>query len=115
MGTSSAPQRALPELPPGAVDVLQAATRVLAGVALRSLDVLGGTVTLPQFHGSPAASARLGTITWPPGSIPVSVLRGHRHRDPDPALISQPADRISLLAPAPAGDRAEVPGQAGNP
>jgi DNA-binding MarR family transcriptional regulator len=32
------------------VEVLQAATRVLAGVALRSLDVLGGTVTLPQFR-----------------------------------------------------------------
>jgi DNA-binding MarR family transcriptional regulator len=32
------------------VEVLQAATRVLAGVALRSLDVLGGAVTLPQFR-----------------------------------------------------------------
>ncbi len=32
------------------MEVLQAATRVLAGVALRSLDVLGGTVTLPQFR-----------------------------------------------------------------
>ena len=40
----------MPELPPEAVDILQAATRVLAGVALRSLDVLGGTVTLPQFR-----------------------------------------------------------------
>jgi DNA-binding MarR family transcriptional regulator len=32
------------------VEALQAATRVLAGVALRSLDMLGGTVTLPQFR-----------------------------------------------------------------
>lgn len=32
------------------VQVLQAATRVLAGVALRSLDVLDGTVSLPQFR-----------------------------------------------------------------
>jgi DNA-binding MarR family transcriptional regulator len=31
-------------------EVLQAATRVLAGVALRSLDVLDGTVSLPQFR-----------------------------------------------------------------
>jgi hypothetical protein len=53
--------------------------------------------------------------TWPPGSIPVSILRGHIHRDPDPALILRPADQISLLTPAPAGDQAEVPGQAGNP
>jgi DNA-binding MarR family transcriptional regulator len=32
------------------VEVLQAATRVLAGVALRSLDVLDGAVSLPQFR-----------------------------------------------------------------
>jgi DNA-binding MarR family transcriptional regulator len=32
------------------VQVLQAATRVLAGVALRSLDVLDGAVSLPQFR-----------------------------------------------------------------
>ena len=37
-------------LPPGAAEVLQAATRVLAGVALRSLDVLDSAVTLPQFR-----------------------------------------------------------------
>ena len=35
---------------PDALETLQAATRVLAGVALRSLDVLGGAVTLPQFR-----------------------------------------------------------------
>jgi DNA-binding MarR family transcriptional regulator len=32
------------------LDVLQAATRVLTGVALRSLEVLDGAVTLPQFR-----------------------------------------------------------------
>ncbi len=32
------------------VEALQAATRVLAGVALRSLDVLDGLITLPQFR-----------------------------------------------------------------
>ena len=32
------------------VAALQAATRVLAGVALRSLDVLDGVITLPQFR-----------------------------------------------------------------
>ena len=32
------------------VETLQAATRVLAGVALRRLDVLGGEVSLPQFR-----------------------------------------------------------------
>jgi DNA-binding MarR family transcriptional regulator len=38
------------ELAPDTLEVLQAATRVLAGVALRSLDALGGAVTLPQFR-----------------------------------------------------------------
>jgi DNA-binding MarR family transcriptional regulator len=32
------------------VEALQAATRVLTGVALRSLDVLDGAITLPQFR-----------------------------------------------------------------
>jgi DNA-binding MarR family transcriptional regulator len=41
------------------VEVLQAATRVLAGVALRSLDVLDGIVSLPQFRVL-AALAELG-------------------------------------------------------
>ena len=38
------------ELAPDALETLQAATRVLAGVALRGLDVLDGAVTLPQFR-----------------------------------------------------------------
>jgi DNA-binding MarR family transcriptional regulator len=38
------------ELAPDALKISQAATRVLAGVALRSLDVLDGAVTLPQFR-----------------------------------------------------------------
>jgi DNA-binding MarR family transcriptional regulator len=47
--------RAVRPSPPGAqfaeqVEALQAATRVLAGVALRSLDVLDGVISLPQFR-----------------------------------------------------------------
>ena len=45
-GTAPAP----PELTPATIEILQAATRVLTGVALRSLDVLDGAVTLPQFR-----------------------------------------------------------------
>jgi chloride channel protein, CIC family len=63
---------------------------------------------------SPAAGARLGTITWPPGTAPVSVLRDHSHRNADPAITLRPGDRITLLAPAPApAERTEPPG--GNP
>jgi len=50
MGRSSREARVLPDLEPDTLEVLQAATRVLAGVALRSLDVLDGAVTLPQFR-----------------------------------------------------------------
>ncbi len=50
MTTLSSCQYSPAELPPETVEVLQSATRVLAGVALRSLDVLGGSVTLPQFR-----------------------------------------------------------------
>jgi DNA-binding MarR family transcriptional regulator len=39
-----------PELAPETADVLQAATRMLAGVALRSVDALDAAVTLPQFR-----------------------------------------------------------------
>jgi DNA-binding MarR family transcriptional regulator len=39
-----------PQLAPGAAEVLQAATRMLAGVALGSLEVLDDAVTLPQFR-----------------------------------------------------------------
>lgn len=39
-----------PELAAGTAEVLQAVTRVLAGVALRSLEVLDAAVTLPQFR-----------------------------------------------------------------
>jgi chloride channel protein, CIC family len=49
---------------------------------------------------SPAVGARLGAIRWPPGSIPVSVLRDHTHHGPDPAVTLRPDDRISLLVPA---------------
>jgi DNA-binding MarR family transcriptional regulator len=38
------------ELTLGTAEVLQAATRMLAGVALRSVDVLEAAVTLPQFR-----------------------------------------------------------------
>lgn len=38
------------EPPASAIAALRAATRILAGVALRSLDILDGAVTLPQFR-----------------------------------------------------------------
>jgi DNA-binding MarR family transcriptional regulator len=43
------------------IEVLQAATRVLTGVALRSLEILDGAVTLPQFRML-AALADLGRV-----------------------------------------------------
>jgi DNA-binding MarR family transcriptional regulator len=40
----------VPELAPETAEVLQAATRLLVGVALRSLDALDAAVTLPRFR-----------------------------------------------------------------
>lgn len=53
-------------LPAETVSVLQAATRVLAGVALRSLDALDSAVTLPQFRVL-AVLADLGQV--PTGQV----------------------------------------------
>lgn len=50
MGSSSRAAQSGTELATDTLETLQAATRVLAGVALRSVDVLGGAVTLPQFR-----------------------------------------------------------------
>jgi chloride channel protein, CIC family len=50
--------------------------------------------------GSPAAGQALGTLTWPEGFIPVSVLRHRNLGEPDPGLTLAPGDRVSLLAPA---------------
>jgi len=51
---------------------------------------------------SPAAGKKLGAAAWPPGCIPVSVLRGRSLQEPDPELTLAPGDRVSLLAPMPA-------------
>jgi chloride channel protein, CIC family len=48
---------------------------------------------------SPAAGKTLGTVTWPEGFIPVSVLRHRKLDEPDPGLTLAPGDRVSLLAP----------------
>jgi len=53
---------------------------------------------------SPAAGAKLGAINWPPGTLPVSVLCNRTYNDADPHLTLRPGDRISLLAPTPAGE-----------
>ena len=73
-----------PTLEPGAAEVLQAATRVLAGVALRSLDVLDAAVTLPQF--------RLLAVLADLGSAPSG--RAARALGLDPSTITRLADRM---------------------
>jgi DNA-binding MarR family transcriptional regulator len=73
-----------PGLEPGAADVLQAATRVLAGVALRSLDVLDSAVTLPQF--------RLLAVLADLGPAPSG--RAARALGLDPSTVTRLADRM---------------------
>jgi DNA-binding MarR family transcriptional regulator len=74
----------VPGLAPGAADVLQAATRVLAGVALRSLDVLDSAVTLPQF--------RLLAVLADLGPAPSG--RAARALGLDPSTVTRLADRM---------------------
>lgn len=53
--------------------------------------------------GSPAAGRKLGDITWPHASTPVSVLRGRQLRPPRPEITLTPGDRVNLLTAAPGG------------
>ena len=71
-------------LAPGAAEVLQAATRVLAGVALRSLDALDSAVTLPQF--------RLLAVLADLGPVPTG--RAARTLGLDPSTVTRLADRM---------------------
>jgi len=73
-----------PGLAPGTAEVLQAATRVLAGVALRSLDVLGSAVTLPQF--------RLLAVLADLGPVPSG--QAARALGLDPSTVTRLADRM---------------------
>jgi DNA-binding MarR family transcriptional regulator len=74
------------ELAPGTAEVLQAATRVLAGVALRSLDVLDSAVTLPQF--------RLLAVLADLGPVPSG--QAARTLGLDPSTVTRLADRMVI-------------------
>ena len=71
-------------LPAETVSVLQAATRVLAGVALRSLDVLDSAVTLPQF--------RVLAVLDDLGSVPTGQVA--RALGLDASTVTRLADRL---------------------
>jgi len=81
---ASAEDEEEPALAPGAAEVLQAATRVLAGVALRSLDVLDSAVTLPQF--------RLLAVLADLGAAPSG--QAARALGLDPSTVTRLADRM---------------------
>ena len=71
------------------------APRADSPTPLRGYQVIEVTIAA----GSPAAGRALGRVSWPDGSIPVSVLRDRSLADPDPDLTLAAGDRISLLAP----------------
>ena len=72
------------ELDPRDMEVLQAATRMLAGIALRTVEALDANVTLPQFRLL-AVLADLGTV--PSG-------RAARALGLDRSTITRLADRL---------------------
>jgi chloride channel protein, CIC family len=59
---------------------------------------------------SPAAGRKLNDAPWPPGSTPVSVLRGRQLHAPHPGTGLVPGDRVSLLIPAPQNPLPPRPG-----
>jgi DNA-binding MarR family transcriptional regulator len=73
-----------PELAPGTAEVLQAATRMLTGVALRSLDSLDAAVTLPQF--------RLLAVLAVPKPVPSG--QAAKALGLDPSTVTRLADRM---------------------
>ncbi|HEX4063100.1 MAG TPA: chloride channel protein [Streptosporangiaceae bacterium] len=68
-------------------------------------------IELSVGDGSPAAGTELGAVNWPPGTMPVSVLRNRTYNDADPGLTLRLGDRISLLAPMLAGEPEQPAGQ----
>jgi chloride channel protein, CIC family len=88
--------------------VLQAVAREIGSQPARAAQSAEPPTPLPGYRvmdvtvatGSSVAGQALGTVTWPDGSIAVSVLRDRRLRDPDPGLILSPGDRVSLLSRA---------------
>ena len=61
---------------------------------------------------SPGAGKTLGTIAWPAGYLPVSVLHGNTLREPHPDLVLAPGDRISLLTGQAPGNGTDPAGTA---
>lgn len=78
------PQSGAPALDPQTTAVLQAATRMLVGVALRSMDALAAAVTLPQF--------RLLAVLADLGPVPSG--RAAQALDLDRSTITRLADRL---------------------
>ena len=114
-----------PRLAPGAAAVLQAATRVLAGVALRSLEALDSAVTLPQFRllavladrGPTASGQTARTLGLDPSTVTRladrMVAAGHVARGTDPqhrgmVTLELTASGRDLVATADAWRRREL-------
>jgi chloride channel protein, CIC family len=52
-------------------------------------------ITVPD--GSGSVGQRLSDVSWPPGYLPVSLLRDRLLQPPDADLVMRPGDRIALL------------------
>jgi chloride channel protein, CIC family len=52
---------------------------------------------------------QLQDITWPPGSVAVSVLHHHQLHNPDPTITLNPGDQVNLLMAAPASSDSQTP------
>ena len=84
MSPTGGESESAPELAPETEEVLQAVTRLLAGVALRSLEAAPAPVTLPQF--------RLLAVLADLGPVPSG--QAARRLGLDPSTVTRLADRM---------------------
>jgi CIC family chloride channel protein len=77
--------------PDDARAVLEQPPASLPGYCLAEIAITGD---------SPPAGRKLGEVSWPPASIPVSVLRAGSLHPADQGITLAAGDRVSLLIPA---------------
>jgi chloride channel protein, CIC family len=111
----------LPVVSPGGRRVAGWVTRAAVLDALASFfgtdNAASPAVPLPGYElsevtitgSAPEAGRKLGDVSWPPGVMPLSVLRGSALSPPDPELVLAAGDRVRLFAPAVAAASSPAP------
>ncbi|WP_225446705.1 chloride channel protein [Streptacidiphilus sp. PB12-B1b] len=62
-------------------------------------------------HDSAAAGRKVADVHWPPGHLPVALIRDHQLGDIKPGTTLIPGDRVDVLVPHPTGDAPVAEGE----